>query len=82
MSDVLKRLEDKIDKIADTQTNQAVTLGRLTVSVEEHVRRSDQFEDALKPVQKHVYMINGALKLVGLLAMIAAIAEAIKEFIK
>ena len=61
----------------DTLGDQAVTLGRLTVSVEDHVRRTNLLEEDMKPIKKHVYMVSGALKLVGLMGILAGIAEAL-----
>lgn len=72
-----KRIADKLDKIESTLVNQEINLARLTVSVEDHVKRSNQFEEALKPVQKHVAMVEGAMKLIALLGLIVTILEAI-----
>lgn len=72
-----KRILDKLDKIDDTLVEQARTLERLTTTVEDHVQRSNKFEDALKPLQEHVSMVKGALKLLGVIGLIAAIIEAI-----
>jgi hypothetical protein len=79
MSD--QRLLDKIDKIEEHLGKQEVSLARLTVSVEEHVRRSNLFEEALKPVQQHVLRVEGALKLIGLLGILAALIQTIRSFL-
>jgi hypothetical protein len=71
------RIEQKIDKIADTLTEQAVTLGRLTVTVEDHVKRTNILEDDIKPIKKHVAMVEGALKFIGLLGILAGIIQAV-----
>jgi len=67
----------KVDKIDETQVKQEVNLGRLTVSVEDHIRRTALLEDALKPVQRHVTMVEGALKALGVVGILAGIMEAI-----
>lgn len=72
-----RRLHDKLDKIEYTLSDQAVTLGRLTLSVEEHVKRSNMHEDEIKGLQKHASMVEGAGKLITLLGLLAAIIEAI-----
>lgn len=76
------RIEQKIDKIAETLGNQAVTLGRLTVSVEDHVRRTNLLEDDIKPIKRHVWMIEGALKLLGIFGILAGIAEVVVLWIR
>ncbi len=77
MSDILKRLEDKIDKIDSRLDNVDITLAKQSVVLEVHVKRTNLLEEAIKPLSVHVSMINGALKLLGVLAMVAAIVEAI-----
>lgn len=75
-------VDQKLDKIVDTLGQQAVTLERLTVTVEDHVRRTNILEEDIKPIKKHVWMVSGALKLIGLMATVAAIAEGIAICIK
>lgn len=67
----------KLDKMEDTMVKQEVNLGKLSVSVEEHVKRSNMLEDAIRPIQKHVSMVEGAIKLITLLGVLVAIIEAL-----
>lgn len=76
------RIEDKIDKISDRLNSIDVTLAKNTVSLEEHIKRTNLLEEEVKPIKKHVDMIEGALKLIGVLAMIAAIIETIHTVFK
>ena len=81
MEEISKKL-DKLDERLDTiQTMQAVH----TEQLKEHMRRSDllekrieQVDQELKPVEKHVAMVNGALKLIGVLGTIVAILLGLK----
>lgn len=73
----IDRLIDKVDNIESTLVKQEVNLARLTVSVEEHVKRSNNLEEALKPVQRHVVLFEGALKFIGLLGILASIVEVV-----
>ncbi len=75
-------VDQKLDKIVDTLGQQAVTLERLTVTVEDHVRRTNILEADIAPIKRHVWMVNGALKLIGLLGILAAIAEGITSWVK
>lgn len=76
MSD-FNRIEDKLEKIEGHIGTQAVTLERLTVSVEEHVRRTNLLESKVEPLEKHVAMVSGAMRFISVLGILAAIAEAI-----
>lgn len=71
----LIRIEDKIDKIAVEQAAQHETL-------KEHTKRSTMLEEDMKPLRKHVAQMQGAIKLVGLLGVVAAIIEAILMVLK
>ena len=74
MADDIKRLEAKLDKIADIQLDQAKLLERNTVTLEEHVRRTNILESKLEPVEKHVTMVNGVFKALGIVATLVGIA--------
>lgn len=66
----LKRLEDKVDKIADDIGEIKVTLARNTTTVEYHVKRSDIADENIQiirnelgPIKEHVSKVKGALSL-------------------
>jgi len=74
-SERLEKLDVKLDKVIEHIANIDTTLAKQSVILDEHVKRSTQLEDRMEPVEKHVVMINGVLKFLGLLAAIAAIIE-------
>lgn len=71
----LDRIEGKVDTIVDKLNDTNIILAEQHVSLKEHMRRTALLEKAVEPLQKHVSMFNGALKLIGLVAALAAIAE-------
>jgi hypothetical protein len=66
-----KRVWEKLEKIDDRLGQQEVHLGKLTVSVEEHVRRTNALEDYIK---KTPWRILTAL------SVLAAILEVIHKW--
>lgn len=72
-----KRVEEKLDKVVEKISSIDVTLAKQSVILDEHVRRSNLLEAKMVPLEKHVSMVNGALKLIGVLALFATIAEVI-----
>lgn len=85
----MSNIDQKLDKIVDTLGQQAVTLERLTVTVEEHVRRSNLQEAAIEatnrriePLEKHQWMVKGGVKLIGLLALLAGIGECLALWLR
>lgn len=77
MSDDLKRFEFKIDRIDQRMNSVDITLAKQSEILDIHVKRTNILEDSLKPIQRHVAMVDGAIKFLGLLGIIAAIIEAI-----
>lgn len=70
--DMLKDLDKRVDSID-------ITLARQEVSLAEHIRRTNILEEKLEPVEKHVTMLNGVMKFLGISALIAGIYSSIKK---
>ena len=92
LKEQLEKIENKIDKLDTRIDNVDVTLAKQSVILDEHTRRSlaneeqvallkKKFDDELGPVKAHVQMVHGAFKLIGLIATIAGIAEAVVQII-
>lgn len=77
MSDWNKRIESKLDTIVDDIGAMKVTSAEQHIVLKEHVRRTELLEEAVKPLEKHVYMVNGVLKFLGVLGLLASIVEAL-----
>lgn len=71
------KIDEKIDKIIDKQTEMAIILAAQHESLKVHIKRTNILEAALEPIKRHVYMVNGGLKLIG---AIAIVVELIKIF--
>jgi biopolymer transport protein ExbB/TolQ len=79
------RLELKIDDISDQLSESNAIQMAHKVILEEHMRRTEANERAiemlaedLKPIRKHVNMVQGAAALLGLIATIAGIIAVFK----
>ncbi len=53
-----------------------ITLARNTTSLEYHIKRTDNLEKKLEPVEQHVDQVRGAFKFIGLLSLVVGIAAA------
>ncbi len=73
----LERMEVKLDDISDHLSSIDVTLGAQHVSLRDHIRRTALLEKEIIPIKRHVNMVDGALKLLGIMAVIATIIEAV-----
>jgi len=75
MFKTLERLDNNVDQIN-------ITLAKQSVVLEEHVKRTNLLEENIKPLQKHVNIVNSLILLLGgILALIGAVRGAI-EIIK
>lgn len=75
--DKFARIENKLDHVVEKIGSIDVTLAKQHVSLAEHIRRTNALESQLEPVKRHVNMVHGALKLIGLVALLGGIVEAI-----
>ena len=78
----LTRIEAKIDDIAEHLGSIDKTLIEQHESLRYHIKRTTLLENEVRPVKRHVVMVEGAMKLIGLIAMLAAIYEGFKTLIK
>lgn len=76
------RLENKIDNIVEKIGNIDVTLGKQSVILDIHVKRTNLLEAKIIPLEKHVTVVNGVLKFVGLIAVFIAIIEGLLKILK
>jgi hypothetical protein len=83
MSDDIKRIEFKLDRIDERINNIDVTLAthveilkKQAEVLEIHVKRTDLLEKSIEPIKKHVSMTEGILKFISMLGVVAAIVEA------
>lgn len=49
------------------------------IILKEHIKRSNNLEKIVLPIQKKINYVEGALKLIGFLAAMAAIIEIIRK---
>lgn len=68
----LDAVEEKLDKITEHLSSIDVTLAVNTASLVEHVKRTNLLEAELKPVSKHVVMMESAFKIIGVVGSAAA----------
>lgn len=68
--DQLQKMDAKVDKIDDRLTSVDKTLIKQEMNLAEHMRRTDLLESDLKPVKRHVVMLEGGLKLMGVVSLV------------
>lgn len=73
----LERIEKKLDDSNEHLASIDLTLMEQHISLREHVRRTNLLEAKLIPIERHVSRVEGAIKLISILAMIAAIVGVI-----
>lgn len=79
MENKLDKIEEKVDKIGEQLGAIDKTLTAQHVVLKEHIRRTEILEADIAPLKKHVTMIEGALKFIGFVCVVAGAAAAIIE---
>lgn len=78
----ISRIEDKIDIISERLSSIDSTIYAQHISLKEHMRRTDLLEKSLDPVQKHVIMIQGGIKLLAGLVIAVGVISSIISIIQ
>ncbi len=71
----------KLDKVYDKLSSIDATLAAQHVTLEEHVRRTNLLESKVEPIEKHVTMVNGAIKFIMLVGVIIGIWEGLRHIL-
>lgn len=71
-----------LEKIFNKLHTIDITLAAQHESLKDHMRRTELLEKDLEPVKKHVFMVNGAIKLISIIGVLAAIIEVIHVILK
>jgi hypothetical protein len=66
------RILDKLDKIDEKLASIDVRLGKYNSELEFHIARTNQIEDELVPIVKHVEQVRGATKLLAFFGAVGA----------
>ena len=81
-----KKLEEKLDKIDGRLSSIDVTLAKQEVNLQEHMRRTQLNEQAIEkitenlvPINKHVGHVEGAFKVLGMIATAAGVIVGIAK---
>lgn len=74
--------DQKLDKIQSDVSEIKTHLAVYNEQLKVHMKRSDALEKIVQILQKRVLMVDGGLKLLGLLAALAAIVEAYLKVVK
>lgn len=69
--DLLMKIDARLDDLAETSA-------RHDENLKQHMKRSDQNEEAIDMLKKHVNMVNGVGAFIGIVALVASIYAAVK----
>ena len=75
-------MDYKLDKILSEISSIKVTLAGQAVELKEHIRRTALLEDQMKPLNAQMLRAEGALKIIGVLALLATIATGVVDMAK
>lgn len=77
----LDRILDSQETMQETLTKVLIVSGQQEVNIKEHMRRTALLEEDLKPIKKHVALLEAGLKIVGLISILTAIAASVVKIL-
>lgn len=80
LKDDIKRVEVKVDKVDEKLDIIDNHMGVYNQQLKEHMRRTELLEEELKPIVKHVSMVQGALTVLTSSGIILGIIKLIDYF--
>lgn len=88
MEKKLEAIENKVDRLDERLDTIEKVLIKQELNLEIHIKRTNLLEESvellrqdLRPVERHVDYIHGALKFIGIVSLIVGIFVAIKDLI-
>lgn len=86
MEKKLEAIENKVDKLDERLDSIEKVLIKQELNIDLHIRRTNLLEESvdllrkdLRPVERHVDYVHGALKFIGIVSLIVGIFVAFKE---
>lgn len=74
---MLERVDTKLDKLDGRLDKVDVRLAKYNTELEFHIARTNQIEDDLLPIVRHVEQIRGAVKLIAIISAAVGLAVTI-----
>jgi hypothetical protein len=75
MDERLGRIEEKIDRLDERLDSVDKTMIRQNTELTEHIRRTENLENRVDPLEKYVWMALGAIALIGFLGTVFAVVK-------
>lgn len=88
MEKKLGEIETKVDKLDERLDSIEKVLIKQELNLEIHIKRTNLLEESvgllrqdLRPVERHVDYVHGALKFIGIISVVVGIFAAVKELL-
>lgn len=88
MEKKLGEIDTKVDKLDERLDSIEKVLIKQELNLEIHIKRTNLLEESvgllrqdLRPVERHVDYVHGALKFIGIISIVVGIFAAVKELL-
>lgn len=76
-----EKFDAKLDRIQEDVSEIKTHLAVYNTLLDTHIKRTDLLEKRVAPIEKHIVMVSGGVKLIGILAAIVAIVEVVLRWV-
>ena len=76
------KLDERLESIEKAQAEANIIAAKQEVNLEQHMKRTEMLESRMEPVERHINILNGALKAIGAGAVVVSLITGILKLLE
>ena len=76
------KLDERLESIEKAQAEANINAAKQEVNLELHMKRTEMLESRMEPVERHINILNGALKAIGAGAVVVSLITGILKLLE
>ena len=76
------KLDERLESFEKAQAEANIIAAKQEVNLEQHMKRTEMLESRMEPVERHINILNGALKAIGAGAVVLSLITGILKLLE
>ena len=76
------KLDERLESFEKAQAEANIIAAKQEVNLEQHIKRTEMLESRMEPVERHINILNGALKAIGAGAVVVSLITGILKLLE
>lgn len=76
------KLDERLESFEKAQAEANIIAAKQEVNLEQHMKRTEMLESRMEPVERHINILNGALKAIGAGAVVVSLITGILKLLE